>query len=419
MSKRPVTESKLSESSEGHQSSSKKARTDDSSLNPGSVEEKTPVVPQPVPPPARTRDPQYYYKDGSVILLVKDTLFKVHASLLEAQSEILKNTFASLSPDSDAKPQELIDDPIETTGVTVPEFRNLLMVFYSLPSSKLFLGTQGIKQPIWAWRSFVILTDVARLSQMLRMVEIEKWAANQLRSPMKTSSTHVAAGAKEIMKEEVPYKFFFALCYSIAISDTSLAHDIRNLIQCYCTLPTCLPARNIVAVLHHPQLRQQDPSLFGFLFVTLLNFGYNVWEQEHFTKEDRIACFSAQCYLTPLPESLGKDLILPLLVKPAYSKIGYIELFGDGNCIASCRRRLSSAWRTTFDSSYYLGVTSNVALKSTGQLGRLPSYRLEFANAISSHNACAYDCCAKALLALDTDISTLFERLAGYYRGVN
>ncbi|KAG8723389.1 hypothetical protein FRC09_003521 [Ceratobasidium sp. 395] len=419
MSKRPINESKPSGPSEVSQISSKRARTDDSSLNPGSGSR--PVTPGSAPPSAtRTRDPQYYYKDGSVILLVKDTLFKVHASLLEAQSEKFKNMFASLSLDRNAKPEGLTDNrPIEIPGVSVPEFRNLLAVFYSLPSDKLFLGTQGIQEPAGAWRSFSILTDVVRLSQGFRMAEIEKWAANQLRCLMKTSSTHVAAGAKESLKDKVPYNCFLALCYAIAISDIPLVHNIRNLIQCYCTLPTCLPAHSIVALLHHPQLRQQDLSLFGFIFLTSLNFGYTVWEQEYFTKEDRIALFSTQCYLTPLPESLSNDLVLPLLAKPIYSKIGTLEVFGDENCVENCRRRLSLAWQTTFDSSYYQDIASSEVLKPTGQLGRLPGLRLEFANAMSSYSDCASGCCTKALLSLDTDIAILFERLAGYYRGIN
>ncbi|KAG8716476.1 hypothetical protein FRC09_015708 [Ceratobasidium sp. 395] len=82
--------------------------------------------------PAGTRDPQYYYEDGSVVLLVDDTLFRVQASLLKAQSEAFRDMFASLSGDVDAKVEGLSDEcPIKISDVTVPEFRNLLMIFYA------------------------------------------------------------------------------------------------------------------------------------------------------------------------------------------------------------------------------------------------------------------------------------------------
>ncbi|KAG8790554.1 hypothetical protein FRC12_011591 [Ceratobasidium sp. 428] len=250
------------------------------------------------------------------------------------------------------------------------------------------------------------------------MADIEKWAANQLRSLVKASATYVAIGARAEAKDLVFLGFLHPLLYAIDISDTSLAHGVRNLFQYSCTQPTNISPQALVLLLHRPEIYQQDLSIFGFSFITLLNLGHDEWQHEYFTREDRIAFFSAKSYLTPLPESLGEDLTMPLLAKPPYTKAGYLEVFGDEKCSENCQRRLSLAWKAVFNSSYYLDVTSSEAMKPTTQLGRLPYLRMEFSNAVRAHGTCKIDCGSKALESLDADINQLFVRLAGYYQGV-
>ncbi|KAG8791799.1 hypothetical protein FRC12_008092 [Ceratobasidium sp. 428] len=426
MSKRP-RRSKLSGPSEPSQISSKKARTDDSCSKSESVEltnltdeeeKETPVAPASTPPPARTRDSKYYYEDGSVILLVEDTLFKVQGSLLKAQSEVFRDMLSSPSSDSDAELEGLTDDrPIKVPEVAAREFRRLLMVFYSLPSHKLFLGMRGIKEPARAWESFAILSDVVRLANKFSMVDIEKWAASQLKSLLETSSTRVATGAKAEMKDAFPLAFQLALQYAIAKSDVSLTHSTRNLSQYYCTLSPNVPVADLFYLLG--DIQEEDPSLFGFFFITILNLGHSAWEQDCFTKEERIIFFAAHYRLTPLPESLGKDLTLPLVVKPSYTKAGYLKELGVEKCAGNCQQRLSTAWKASFDSNYYQDVTSSESMKPTAQLGRLPILRYDFANAIRANSACKNGCSIKALGTLDANTSTLFLRLADYYRGTN
>ncbi|KAG8686376.1 hypothetical protein FRC11_009029, partial [Ceratobasidium sp. 423] len=44
--------------------------------------------------PTHSRDPQYYFEDGNIVLLVEDVLFKVHASLVKAESQVFQDMFA-------------------------------------------------------------------------------------------------------------------------------------------------------------------------------------------------------------------------------------------------------------------------------------------------------------------------------------
>jgi hypothetical protein len=97
--------------------------------------------------------------------------------------------------------------------------------------------------------------------------------------------------------------------------------------------------------LNYPDLRHQDPALFGFFFTALLSHGNSVWTQGEFTREDRIAFFSAQSYLLPLPKSLGETLDMPLLSKPGLTKQATLKALETQTSSPRCRRRLTAAWQ--------------------------------------------------------------------------
>ncbi|KAG8737401.1 hypothetical protein FRC10_008256 [Ceratobasidium sp. 414] len=251
------------------------------------------------------------------------------------------------------------------------------------------------------------------------MTDIEKWAADQLRCLVRSSASYVTAGARAQIQDGIPFTFIVTLWYAGIIQDVSLGHNIRNLIQHYCTVPANLSGPGLLEFFHHPQLRQRDPSLFGFLFLTLLNLGHKGWDQKHFTRQDRVAFFSAQSYLTPLPDTLGKDFHLPLLARPQYTEEGHVEILQEMTCSERCHRRLSTAWKDSFNLNHYRGVTSSETMRPTTQLGLLPSLRLEFANVTRTYHDCGNNCSAKTLEWLDKDIYRLFARLASYYRDID
>ncbi|KAG9118560.1 hypothetical protein FRC07_006871 [Ceratobasidium sp. 392] len=380
MSKRP-RRGKLAETSEKSQSSSKKPRIDV-----GNAEEILELAtPELTPPPATPRDAEYYYEDGSVILLVDNVLFKVHASLLKAQSQVFRDMLALPLDGSHETPAGTTDErPLDIPEVTATAFRNLLKIVYF----------------------------------QFGMADIEEWAEEQLESFAETSATRIATGAKDQMKDRIPQVFISTLWHAMAMEDPSRGHDVRNLIQYYCTLSPNLSPSALFEHFRNPQLLEKDPSLFGFLFVTLLNLGHNVWEHKPFTREDRIIFFSAQSYLTPLPKSLGKGFTMPLLKKPLYES-GRLQEFEDKVCPEGCHRRLTTAWKGVFNAKYYDNVSSNEAMRATAQLGQLPCLRLEYAKVVRAHPSCDSDCSLETLEWLDADIFKLFKRLADYHRPVN
>ncbi|KAG8723387.1 hypothetical protein FRC09_003519 [Ceratobasidium sp. 395] len=214
MSKRSTRRGRQSVPSEQSQAPSKKPRVEDSNSGSGSGSGETSTVVTPIqaPSPAITRDSQHYYEDGSVVLLVSNVLFKVHASLLKARSKVFKDMLTPPPSQDDIKPEGLTDEhPIKITDVTASEFRNLLVIFYALPSDMVSLGIQGATYPVRAWPAFVSLSDVARLTKRFCMTDDEKWAASRLKFLIRSSITNIATGARGNLKDGVPAVFMLAL----------------------------------------------------------------------------------------------------------------------------------------------------------------------------------------------------------------
>ncbi|KAH7334250.1 hypothetical protein B0J17DRAFT_672707 [Rhizoctonia solani] len=80
--------------------------------------------------PNYLRDPQYYFEDGSIVLLVKDVLFKVHASLIKMESQVFENMFAMPRGNSAETEGSSDRNPIVISQVEPAQFRNLMKMFY-------------------------------------------------------------------------------------------------------------------------------------------------------------------------------------------------------------------------------------------------------------------------------------------------
>jgi hypothetical protein len=248
------------------------------------------------------------------------------------------------------------------------------------------------------------------------MADIENWATDQLACLVRISVETIVSGAHD--EEDATSCLLSTLWYTKRVWGPRMQHNVRNLIQYYCTVPLKQPIIDQVTLFNHPALSSQDPPLFGLLFITLLSHGNSVWTQEVFDRQDRIAFFSAQSYLTPLPNSLGENLTLPLLSKPRLTNRGDLEALVTLVCSDKCHERLTDAWQDAFGSNYYTGVTSNRMLKPTSALATLPKLRHDFAKVVRLHSPCGNSCSSKTVDLLDHDLEQLFTRLAGYYRDV-
>ncbi|KAF9464112.1 hypothetical protein BDZ94DRAFT_1191536 [Collybia nuda] len=132
------------------------------------------------------RDSIYYIEDGTVVILVESTLFKVHQSMLIKDRSTFQSMF-SLDEHSVPKQDEAAstvgpttregtDDsnPIVLQGDSADEFRALLWSLYSLPSDILLAMT--------AEASDLKFIHLAQISHKYQFRSIEAWALQVLTS---------------------------------------------------------------------------------------------------------------------------------------------------------------------------------------------------------------------------------------------
>ncbi|KIM66809.1 hypothetical protein SCLCIDRAFT_1210863 [Scleroderma citrinum Foug A] len=150
-------------------------------MHSGNASPSTPKLQLQLSIPIPSRDATYYIPDGNTVLLVENTLFKVHRSTLTKDTSTFDSMF---SLDSDLRlnssnsnitigPEgESDDNPIRLQGDTADEFRALLWALYSLPN-ELSVALTPKANPLQ-------LFNLARISHKYEFRSIEAWALNAL-----------------------------------------------------------------------------------------------------------------------------------------------------------------------------------------------------------------------------------------------
>ncbi|KAL5639341.1 hypothetical protein ACGC1H_006749 [Rhizoctonia solani] len=384
---------------------------------------------------ALTRDPKYYFEDGSVTFRVCQILFKVHTSLIMAHSEHFFNrpNFAG----GPAVPRGTSDeDAIVIPDIQPSQFRNLLKVVYCLP------GNNFVTRPSTLDKGSIVCNfdcylDVALLSRKFAMEDIEQWARNQLSDLVHRGGKTLVAEFDVFYQDDecklddldpepgnnlVPhanyyssaFRFVEVMRYARAISDDYLLHNILCTFQLYC-IDADILVEFLVSYLRIPDLRETDPSLFGFIFLTLLHRGNQVWIGDVFTQADRVAFFSAQSFLTPLPESLKASLVTPFFTKPTSGNDFIRVLFKDTRVADGCHEDFFHVWEKEFPAAYYENVNSKEFSVSVQALTTLPLRRLNLGIRLRQPRYKCKPCYHRILGQLDQDIQEVFARLAGYY----
>ncbi|CAE6402057.1 unnamed protein product [Rhizoctonia solani] len=221
-------------------------------------------------------------------------------------------------------------------------------------------------------------------------------------------------------EEDPEFQLMDALLYAESVSDSSLQCDVRNVLQYHCVHPEYLPVGTLANLFKEPDLKEKDPSMFGFLFVILLDQGNQVWKQDIFTRMDRMAFFSAQSYLTPFPDSLKTLVVVPLFTKLISPK-SFATIFSDGStkksCAEECYTKAFTCWQEEFDEGYYADISNKSTLAPLKALITIPRRRLNLAEKLIV-SECEQECHLKLLSQVDRDVQGLYARLAEYYQGI-
>ncbi|KAI0076325.1 hypothetical protein K474DRAFT_1598271 [Panus rudis PR-1116 ss-1] len=131
--------------------------------------------------PGPSRDPNYYISDGNTVLLVENTLFKVHRSTLTKDKSAFETMFQLSSEADSARSESSVTvaqegdndgNPIRLQGDTADEFRALLWALYALPHELMLVTT--------AEANCTQLVNLARITHKYQFRSIETWALNAL-----------------------------------------------------------------------------------------------------------------------------------------------------------------------------------------------------------------------------------------------
>ncbi|KAJ7069520.1 hypothetical protein C8F01DRAFT_1113027 [Mycena amicta] len=141
-----------------------------------------------VPRPRYTRDETYYLEDGSCIILVQDTLFNVHRTILSKDNSLFSSMFSL--PQGQREVEGRSDDnPVILTGDTVDEFRHFLWALYALPPELKIIHSKSA--------DITQLSDIARIANKYSFKSIETWSLDAIHeyvnlkpSPILTSIPH-------------------------------------------------------------------------------------------------------------------------------------------------------------------------------------------------------------------------------------
>ncbi|KAL0961398.1 hypothetical protein HGRIS_006349 [Hohenbuehelia grisea] len=117
-----------------------------------------------------TRDPNYYIEDGSCILLVEDTLFNVHRTILSKDSSSFSAMFSL--PQAQTSEGRSDNNPIIIHGDTAAEFRDFLWALYALPPELRVVNSPNA--------DLNQLINIARISNKYTFKTLETWALDAI-----------------------------------------------------------------------------------------------------------------------------------------------------------------------------------------------------------------------------------------------
>ncbi|KAG2155803.1 uncharacterized protein EDB93DRAFT_1247449 [Suillus bovinus] len=131
---------------------------------------------------APIRDDTYYMSDGSCILRVQNTLFKVHRTILSKDQSSFGLMFTL--PQGEISGEGMSDDhPIVLQGDSAEEFRHFLWALYALPSELMIIQSPISKVDLSR------LIDIAKVSCKYSFKSTETWALDAIQEYLERNTS--------------------------------------------------------------------------------------------------------------------------------------------------------------------------------------------------------------------------------------
>ncbi|KAG9120012.1 hypothetical protein FRC07_004667 [Ceratobasidium sp. 392] len=345
------------------------------------------------PPGPRSRDPKYYFEDGSDVFLIDGVLFKLQGSLLTSHSDKASEFAGFMKKQLSGNNRRGTSDanPVEIRNIKAPQFRNILFALLGTDDAEksygkrpadaeyLSLLTDASRVNYHTQETFMRYLDINLLAVYFGMKGLEIWAHSQLELVLQSTSrlANYAWGKDTLLQavscannmpkgtQDIARGMLAFVCLILSSSaDPSLAtqtHSAANLETCVrlykdTSLPTALP------------------KLFGCIFTLILSLGYQstVWKDQ-LTRDERAALYVAQAHFTRL--NRHSELALEWLSSPQTT-------ITSGEVCHMCKQHFNALWSTSFGQ---IGdLDSVVPLEDVAKIARLPQYRQKFADFVQT-----------------------------------
>ncbi|KAG8727189.1 hypothetical protein FRC12_022729 [Ceratobasidium sp. 428] len=368
----------------------------------------------------RTRDPKYYFEDGSDVLLIDGVLFKLQGSLLTSHSD--KNSefagFMKKQLSGNNKKGTSDANPIEIRNIKAPQFRNILFALLGTPADAEYLSllTDASRVNYHTQETFLRYLDINLLAVYFGMKGLELWAHSQLELVLQSTSrlANYAWGKDTLLQaiscannmpkgtQDIARGMLAFVCLILSsATDPSLAtqtHSASNLDTC-------------VRLYKDASLPGALPKLFGCIFTLVLSLGYQstVWKDQ-LTRDERAALYVAQAHFTRLHRH--QELSLEWLSSPQTT-------ITSGEVCHLCKQHFNALWSTSFGQCGDLN--SVVPLEDIAKIARLPQYRQKFADFVQSTPwVCElhYMAGKKFLNAIDTRLGESYTKFTSEYKRI-
>ncbi|QRV83234.1 hypothetical protein RhiJN_11250 [Ceratobasidium sp. AG-Ba] len=384
-----------------------------------------------------SRDPKYYFEDGSDVFFIDGVLFKVRTidgrfndylvsqkklqgSLLTSHSEKTSEFAAFIRKQISGTNRKGTSDanPIEIRNIKAPQFRNLLFALLGTPADPDYLSllTDASRTNYHTQETFFRYLDINLLAVYFGMKGLELWAHAQLELVLQSSTrlSNYAWGKDTLLQaiscannrpkgtQDVSRNMLAFVCLILGSStdplQSSRAHTAANLNTC-------------VQLYKDASLPGALPTLFGCVFTLILSLGHQstVWKDK-LTRDERAALYVAQATFTRLTRH--PELSLDWLSSP-------LTTIAAGEVCHMCKQHFNVLWGSSFGRCPDLN--SVVPLEDVVELARLPQYRQTFADAVySSAWVCElhYTTGKKLLTAIDTRMGETYSKFTSEYKRI-
>ncbi|CAE6421316.1 unnamed protein product [Rhizoctonia solani] len=367
----------------------------------------------PATPAARAiiRDSTYYLDDGSTILLIGNTLFKIHLSILVPSIGPNNYDYDSClrlligNPGFPSTGKGASDaDPLAISTLSARQFRHLLLALLGRPGDPFYMAllTDAKDRCRHTQEVFIRYLDIGNLDDRLHMWNLADWAHHQLELLLKSAS--------QLIEKSWDAETVVQIATFGKTPDEEFSNQLHVFLRRILTpnpcgnlaphdLSLCVSLYGSLGVLTISQ------ELFGWAFLLVLSLGHRsaTWSTK-LAREDRLILYAAQAEMVKLSEYT--PLGISWLVQPRQPTNGLLHL----SC-SLCSARCADTWDTTFGK---LGtLQSAMPLDDVRQLIHLPRYRQMFAKAISSTSWPCKEKCGEAILqSVDARINKMCQSLS-------